>query len=193
MAAVDPAALAATVLGLHGLSAGDLLDLTLRFALLSLLAVGGAITTAPDMQRFVVGERGWITDGQFSASIALAQAAPGPNVLFVAVVGFQVAGLAGAGAALAGSLLPSAALAWAAERYGHPLRETLPARAFVAGMAPLTLGLVAASGWILMAPTRHEAAAWLLAAAAAGWMLFTRRSPVWAIAAGGVAGALGWV
>lgn len=189
----DAAPFLDTVLGLHGLSAGDLLDLTLRFALLSLLAVGGAITTAPDMQRFVVGERGWITDGQFSASIALAQAAPGPNVLFVAVVGFQVAGLAGAGAALAGSLLPSAALAWAAERYGHPLRDTLAARAFVAGMAPLTLGLVAASGWILMAPTRHDVAAWLLAAAAAAWMLFTRRSPVWAIAAGGWAGAMGWV
>lgn len=185
--------LGSTLLGLRGLSLGDLTALGLHFAMLSLLAVGGAITTAPDMQRFVAAERGWITDAQFSASIALAQAAPGPNVLFVAVVGFQVAGLAGATVALAGSLLPSAALAVAAERFGHPLRDTRPARAFVAGMAPLTLGLVVATGWILLAPTRHDWRAWLLALGAGAWMLFTRRSPVWPIAAGALAGALGWV
>ena len=67
------------------LSAADLLGLFAHFLVLSLLAVGGAITTAPDMHRYVVAEHGWITDAQFSASVAIAQAAPGPNVLFVAV------------------------------------------------------------------------------------------------------------
>jgi hypothetical protein len=38
-----------------------LLQVFLHFMLLSLLAIGGAITTAPDMQRFIVGERGWLT------------------------------------------------------------------------------------------------------------------------------------
>ena len=71
--------------------------------MLSLLAVGGAITTAPDMQRYVVGEHGWISDAQFTASVAIAQAAPGPNVLFVAVIGWNVAGLAGVPATMAGT------------------------------------------------------------------------------------------
>ena len=78
------------------LSSADLLGLFGHFLLLSLLAVGGAITTAPDMHRYVVAEHGWISGAQFTSSIALAQAAPGPNVLFVAVIGWNVAGPLGA-------------------------------------------------------------------------------------------------
>ena len=65
------------------LSAADWLALFVHFMSLSLLAIGGAITTAPDMHRYLVDEQPWITDGQFGSSVALAQAAPGPNVLFV--------------------------------------------------------------------------------------------------------------
>ncbi|HWI11861.1 MAG TPA: chromate transporter, partial [Burkholderiaceae bacterium] len=72
--------------------AADLLGLFLHFLVLSLLAVGGAITTVPDMHRYIVAEHHWLTDAQFTASIAIAQAAPGPNVLFVAVLGWNVAG-----------------------------------------------------------------------------------------------------
>ena len=64
----------------------DLPALFGHFLLLSLLAVGGAITTAPDMHRYLVAEHGWISDAQFTTSVALAQAAPGPNLLFVAVL-----------------------------------------------------------------------------------------------------------
>ena len=74
----------------------DLLALFGHFVVLSLLAVGGAITTVPDMHRFIVAEHHWLTDAQFTASIAIAQAAPGPNVLFVAVLGWNVAGPFGA-------------------------------------------------------------------------------------------------
>ena len=74
----------------------DWLDLFLHFGSLSLLAVGGAITTAPDMQRYLVVERSWLTDDQFTSSIALAQAAPGPNILFVPLLGWNI-GLNAAG------------------------------------------------------------------------------------------------
>jgi len=79
------------------LSAADWLALWTHFLSLSLLAVGGAITTAPDMHRYLVDEQHWLTDGQFTASIALAQAAPGPNVLFVALMGWHVGVNAAAG------------------------------------------------------------------------------------------------
>ena len=72
--------------GTHGLGALQLLQLFGHFLLLSLLAVGGAITTAPEMQRYLVDQQGWLTAEQFSASVGLAQAAPGPNVLFIAVL-----------------------------------------------------------------------------------------------------------
>ena len=171
----------------------DALALFGHFLLLSLLAVGGALTTAPDMQRYVVGERHWLTDAQFSASIALAQAAPGPNVLFVAVVGFNAGGLAGLLATMVGTLLPSTLLALRASRWSTEYAHARAVRALHAGLAPITIGLLLATGWILFEPAAHG---WSNALLAAGTILlstFTRTGPLWPIALGAVAGVLGWV
>jgi chromate transporter len=181
------------LVGSLALSAADWLLLFTHFAMLSLLAVGGAITTAPDMQRFVVREQGWLSDAQFTGSVALAQAAPGPNVLFVAVIGFNIGGLAGVLATLAGTLLPSSLLAYGITRWGERRRDSRALRAFTTGMAPLTLGLLAATGWILLAPTHPG---WGTAALVAGTIVFMLRtswSPLWPIAAGAGAGIMGWV
>ena len=83
------------------ITAALLLTLFLHFLLLSLLAVGGAITVLPDMHRLLVSQLGLLTDAQFAASIAIAQAAPGPNVLFVAVMGWQAARTVKAGSSRA--------------------------------------------------------------------------------------------
>jgi chromate transporter len=180
--------------GNGALSLADWLSLFTHFLSLSLLAVGGAITTAPDMQRFVVQDRGWLTDAQFTASVALAQAAPGPNVLFVAVIGFNIGGLLGVLATLVGTLLPSTLLALTASRWGERNRESLALRAFTTGLAPLTIGLLVSTSWILLQPMRaHWVSAGGLVALTLGVMLRTKVSPVWLIAAGAVAGVLGWV
>ncbi len=175
------------------LTAGDLLAMFVHFMLLSVLAIGGAITTMPDMQRWVVGEHGWLSDAQFTASVALAQAAPGPNLLFVAVIGWNVSGLYGVLATMAGSLLPSTTLALMATRWGAQRQHTLGVRAFKAGMAPLTIGMLLATGWVLTEPLRAYPATALLVAVAVGFVLFTRLSPLWPIAIGAVIGALGWL
>ena len=175
------------------LSAGDFLQVFLHFMLLSLLAIGGAITTAPDMQRYIVGEQRWLSHSQFTDSVALAQAAPGPNVLFVAVIGWNIGGLAGVLATLSGSLLPSTTLALSATRWGAARRDSIGVRAFTAGMAPLTIGLLLATGWVLTEPTRHMPAALALVAVTVLVMLRTRLSPLWPIALGALVGALGWV
>jgi chromate transporter len=175
------------------LTGADWAGLFGHFLVLSLLAVGGAIATAPDMHRYVVNERGWLTDAQFTDSIALAQAAPGPNLLFVAVIGYNAAGLAGMVVTMTGILLPSTTLALAVARYGHRRKDSLGVRAFTAGMAPLTIGLVLATGWLLTEPMRDSAGALALVGATvlASWR--TKASPMWLIGLGAVAGALGWV
>jgi len=178
--------------GVHGLESGVLLSLFLHFAMLSLLGVGGAITAAPDMQRYLVGESGWLSDAQFTSSVAIAQAAPGPNVLFVAVLGWNVAGLSGVLATMAGCLLPSTALALAVSRYGERRRDSRAMRAFRAGMSPLTLGLLLATGWVLTEPVRGSTGAMLLVPLTALLLLKTRLSPIWLVAGGALAGALGW-
>ena len=57
------------------LTGADWLALFAHFLSLSLLAIGGAITTAPAMHHYLVSEKAWLSDGQFTSSVALAQAA----------------------------------------------------------------------------------------------------------------------
>jgi len=170
----------------------DLPALFGHFLLLSLLAVGGAITTAPDMHRYLVSEHGWISDAQFTTSVALAQAAPGPNLLFVAVLGWNVAGPMGAVATMTGILLPSTLLTLWATRWGQARRDTRGVRAFTTGMAPLTLGLLVATGWVLTEPVRMQVGAWALIAITVVVMVRTRVSPMWLVALGAVVGAMGY-
>jgi chromate transporter len=179
------------------LSAAELLGLFAHFTLLSLLAVGGAITTASDMHRYVVVQHGWITDTQFSASVAIAQAAPGPNVMFVAVIGWNVAGAWGALATMLGTLLPSTALTLFATRWAARRRDSRGVRAFTSGMAPITVGLLLATGWVLAEPfvadAAHRSGAIVLIAVTVLLMLKTRLSPIWLVAMGAVVGAVGLV
>ena len=174
------------------LTAAELLGLFAHFLVLSLLAVGGAITTAPDMHRYMVVEHGWLSDAQFTSSIAIAQAAPGPNLLFVAVLGWNVAGWVGTAATMLGILIPSTTLAITATRWGSQRRDSRGVRAFTAGMAPLTLGLLLATGYVLTEPSRHSAGALALVAITVLTVGRFNVSPIWMVALGALVGALGF-
>ncbi|MDH4061093.1 MAG: chromate transporter [Aquincola sp.] len=175
------------------MSSADWWALFAHFLAMSMLAVGGAVAVAPEIHRYVVEQRGWIDDTQFSAAIALAQASPGPNLLFVPVVGHAIAGLPGALVALAGILIPSTTLALTASRWGQKRRETRGVRAFVAGMAPVTIGLLLSAGTVLTAPLARQPVALLLVGVTVLLSAKTRIGPVWLIAAGAAVGAAGWV
>ena len=186
------------------MGASDWLVLFTHFATLSLLAVGGAITTVPDMHRFLVSEQHWLSESQFSASIALAQASPGPNVLFVALMGWNV-GLNAGGYAYAllgllitmtGILLPSTVLTYSAARWGHRNRELRAVRAFKQGLAPLVVALLIATGWLLSAGHGNWVAnwrLWLLTAVAAILVWRTRVHLLWFLGTGALLGAFGLV
>ena len=94
------------------MNASELIDLLLHFASLSLLAIGGALSMAPEMRRYLVDERHWMDGSQFTDAIVIAQAAPGPNILFVTLLGWQAGGAAGALASTVGLLLPSSLATW---------------------------------------------------------------------------------
>jgi chromate transporter len=159
---------------------------------LSLLAVGGALTVAPEMHRLLVLQMGILSEQQFSAAIAVAQASPGPNALYVAVLGLQAAGISGAAVMLAGFMLPSSALALLVGRW-QDARHDLPVlQAFKAGMAPVTIALLVATSWILTVQVpgwRHVALA--IATALLVWR--TRVHLLLLLAAGAILGVLGAV
>ena len=180
------------------------LQLFTHFLSLSLLAVGGAITTAPDMHRYLVDQNGWLTDSQFNASITLAQAAPGPNVLFVALMGWNVGlnagglwqALAGVLVSMLGIMLPSSALSYFASRWSHANRNLRAVRAFKQGMAPIVIALLIATGWLLSSAhgdLRQHWPLWLLSAASALMLWRTRLHMLWLLGGGALLGWLGLV
>ena len=182
----------------------DWLALFLHYLSLSLLSIGGAITTAPDMHRFLVDQQGWLTDAQFSASIAIAQAAPGPNVLFVALLGWNVGlnvggpltGLMGVLVALTGILVPSTTLTYLATRWGHRNRDLRPVRAFKQGMAPIVVALLLATGWILAtanSSTLQDWPLWLTAVITALIVWRTKLHMLWLLGAGALIGWFGLI
>ena len=178
----------------------DWLHLFAYYLALSLLSVGGAITTAPEMHRFLVGQQHWLNDVQFNAAIAIAQAAPGPNVLFVALLGWQVglnsgsmlAALGGVAVSMLGIMLPSASLTYLASRWGHDNRGLRAVRAFKQGMAPIVLALLVATAWLLASANSNPATDWPLWLATMLTTLIvwrTRLHMLWLLGAGA---ALGW-
>jgi chromate transporter len=186
------------------MTGADWLQLLLHYLMLSLLSIGGAITTAPDMHRYLVDERHWLTDPQFSASVAIAQAAPGPNVLFVALMGWNVglnAGDLGSAAlgvvlALVGILLPSTTLTYLAAQWGHRNRDLRGVRAFKQGMAPIVVALLIATGWVLATGASYNLRNWPLWAVAAVTALIvwhTRIHLLWLLGAGALLGWFGLV
>lgn len=182
----------------------DWLALFVHFLSLSLLAVGGALMLAPDMHRYLVEQQRWLGDPQFAASIALAQAAPGPNMLFIALLGWNiglnsgsyVAAVLGSLLALAGILLPSTVLTYNASRWAHRNRDRRAVRAFKQAMAPIVVALLLATAWLLAAGSAgrsHAWVSWLLTAACALIVWRTRMHMLWMLGAGALLGAAGWV
>lgn len=191
------------------LTALDWLHLFAYYLSLSLLAVGGAIATAPEMHRYLVDEQGWLSEAQFTGSVTLAQAAPGPNVLFIALLGWNVGlnaggpgwmghalGVLGMLVCMVGVMLPSTTLTWAATRWAHKNRERRDVRAFKLGMVPLVIGLLFATAWVLGRASGNPATdlrLWLLGAVCTVVVWKTRLHILWLLGAGALLGALGWV
>jgi chromate transporter len=167
-----------------------MLELFLYFGLLSLLAVGGISSIMPEMQRIVVEQQQWVSAAEFTQLFAISQAAPGPNVLIVSLVGWKLAGLAGALVALAGICVPATALAWWVGAVWERFRDA-PWRMLVQrALAPVSIGFVFAGGYVLATP---EGLGWrnaAIALASAAMLYGTRANPLWILAAGGVAGWL---
>ncbi len=182
------------------LTAQDWLNLLAHYLMLSLLSVGGAVSTVPDMHRFLVEQQHWLTDAQFNASIALAQASPGPNLLFVALLGWNVGlnaggwptGLLGVALSLLGILVPSTALTYAAAQWGHRNRELRAVRAFKQGLAPIVVALLMATSAIMASANGTNLSNWPLWLVTAATAVIVWRSKIhllWLLGAGAL---LGW-
>jgi chromate transporter len=169
----------------------SLWELALLFGSLSLVAVGGANTVVPEMHRQAVEIGHWMSDAEFANLYAIVRAAPGPNMLISTMIGWKAAGIWGALVATAGMCVPSCMLTYGVTRVWERYRHTTWRRVVEAGLAPVTVGLVFASAYVL---TRAADQNWRMLAVTsitAGLAAFSRLNALWILAAAGTLGALG--
>jgi len=172
---------------------GVLLTLGVQFAIMALLAVGGANAVVPEMHRLAVEQRMWMAEREFADMFAIAQSAPGPNVMLVALIGYHVAGFAGALVATVAMCGPTAVLAHLLSNAWDRFKDR-PWRIVVqAGLVPISVGMVGASAIVLTQASDHSSVAAAITAATAAVAFWTRFSPLWLIGIAGLAGLTGWV
>ena len=170
-----------------------LAELAAVYGQLSLLAFGGANAIIPEMQRQVVDVHHWMSAHEFAALFALAQAAPGPNMMVVSLVGWRVAGFWGALVTTAAVTAPSSILTLLVSGLWYRFKDAPWRKAVQAGLQPVTAGLIMASAALLIQTTAVDWTAAAVAAAAAGLFIFTKVHPLAILAAAAAAGAVGLV
>ncbi|MBE0613278.1 MAG: chromate transporter [Burkholderiales bacterium] len=173
---------------------GELLGLCWHLAILSLMAIGGGlIMIAPEVHQYVVTEGRWITSEQFAAVFAIAQTAPGPNLLFISLVGWLIAGWAGAIGVTAAVIVPSTILTFLIARYSANAADSRFYRALRDGFAPISVGLMSGTGWLFMQVSNESWRADVLTVLSVLLVVKTKINPVFLILVGAIAGMAQWV
>ena len=174
---------------------GDILiTLAVQFAIMSLLALGGANAVVPEMHRQAVELRGWMNEREFTDMFAMSQAAPGPNVMLVTLIGYHVAGIAGALVTTLAMCGPTAVLAHFLGRTWDRFKDSAVARwRCRPALVPISVGLVGASAIVLTGAADHSWVAVVITVATAAIAFWTRWNPLWLIGIAGLAGLTGLV
>ena len=171
--------------------ANQLFTLAWTFGLMSLFAVGGALSAIPEMHRVAVDVHHWMSDRQFADMVAIAQLSPGPNVLVVTLIGFHVAGVAGGLIATLAMCGPTAVVAYFVSRTMDRSRAAQWPSLIQSALVPLSIGLMGASAMILGLSAGTSWVAAVLVAATALVTLLTRLHPLLMLAVGGCLGFAG--
>ncbi|WP_216223622.1 chromate transporter [Polynucleobacter sp. UK-Kesae-W10] len=171
----------------------SLISLFLKFSAFSLLAFGGINALLPVLYDLSVNQEHWINAQTFSDYFAIAQAAPGPNLMTVTLIGWNVGGVLGAVIATFAISWPSSIMIYFLQKsiLGMQDKEKQQAIQFAAGA--LAVGLVLSAAWQISLQINNSMAAYLLTASTIAITFFTRWHPIYLIAIGAALGILGFI
>jgi chromate transporter len=170
-----------------------IITLAVHFALISLVTIGGANTAIPEMHRIAVQMQGWMNDQQFSDMFAIAQLTPGPNVIIATLIGYQVSGFTGAAVATLAVCGPTCVATYCVARVWDRFRDAPLRKAIQAGLVPVSIGLLAASAYILFGANEPSVIVFMITAVAAAFGLFLKTNPLWIFAIAAILGAAGFL
>lgn len=178
-----------------------MLSLLGLFGSLSLMSIGGGNTVLPEMHMRAVNGYHWLTDSQFADIFSISQAAPGPSILIVSLVGYaaglHVAGVAGglAGGVLAtvAMILPAALLMYLVTLSWKRAQNSKWRIAVEKGFAPLTVGLILATSLVMSRAADHDWRAYSITAVATVIFVRTETNPLIVVAGAALLGYVGFV
>src|SRR5262245_2667190 len=162
----------------------DLLPLFLHFLALWFVAVGGPSAILPDIHRYMVEANQLLSNREFAEICTVAQSAPGPNVMYVTLMGWYLAGWTGAAAMTIPILIPATTLTLFVGHFNARYPNAPILRAVRRGLAPITIGLMFSGATVLMRAVNHDWRGYLLTLLTAVVTLRTSWNPLWLLAAG---------
>lgn len=168
-------------------------SLAVTFAAISFFAIGGVNTLLPEMHRQAVDVHGWMSSRRFADLFAIAQGAPGPNLIIVTLIGWEVGRLPGAAAATLAMLGPTSVLTYYVGQVWERFRFARWRVAVQNGIVPLTVGLVAGAAFVLARAADRSLVAVLVTLGTAAAVYFTRVHPLLFLALGAALGVAGLV
>ena len=177
------------------------LQLAGLFSMLSLLSIGGGNAVLPEMHLKAVKGEHWLTDAQFADVFSIAQAAPGPSILVVTLVGYGaglpvagvLGGVTGGVVATVSMIAPAAVLVYLLTLVWQKAKESRLRIAIEKGFAPLTVGLILATSLVIGRAADHDWQAYTLTAVCTAIFVFTKTNPLIVVLAAAVLGYLGVV
>ncbi|MEI7873787.1 MAG: chromate transporter [Alphaproteobacteria bacterium] len=166
----------------------QLLDLAAVFGYLSLLTVGGGMAAFPELKSLTVDTYHWVTFPELMHYYSLGQLAPGPNMMMVASIGAQVAGLPGAAVVLVAFILPTGLLTFGIGRLWNRLADWPWRPAVQRGLGSVSVGLVLAGGIVLARGALTNTLTVALAIGVFALLMLTKINPAIPIVASGLIG-----
>ena len=172
------------------MSGNILIQLAVFFLSIAPFTIAGAQTLIPELYRYFVINNAWMNAAEFAQVVALAQIAPGPNMLVVSLLGWKVAGLSGLLVTTTAIIGPTSIAAYFAARWIETLKNANWLTVVKVALAPVVIGLMLSSGVITSQAANHEWIGYVFTAATAAFIYFTNRNPLWALGSGAALGLM---
>ncbi len=163
------------------------------------ITFGGGYVMIPQIETDIVEVYRWMDHQTFADGMAFGQITPGPVLITATFIGYKVAGIAGAIATTIAAFLPSFVMTVIAGTSINRFRTNFHVQAFLAGVAPAVVGMLAAAGVTLAKSGLSGATGFGIATLSCLLMLRAKLNPVviilgcgllqWAISRG----LIGWM
>lgn len=170
-----------------------LFSLFITLSAFSLIAFGGVNALLPTLYAIAVEQQHWIDAETFSHYFAIAQAAPGPNLMTVTLIGWHVSGLMGALVSTLAICWPSSIMVFWLQRFISTMQNEQRKNTIQFAAAALAVGLILASAWQIALHINSSWIAYALTLSAAAIATITRWHPLYLILLGAVLGLLGLI